>query len=99
MSKGENMVERLASVIKGLGECPFCDFEGTEAARRIARAVIEAMMEPTPEMIHAVRQSIFDMTQPNPHVTSTSTAEALIWSALRAALSQPNDETGDQPTT
>ena len=82
--------EALASLHDGYGKPLYqhrCD------CRESARAVIEALMEPTPEMLAAAR------TAPVPMVFLDSISarqdldfKSRFQAALRTALSQPNDE-------
>jgi len=88
MSKGENMVERCASAISisdgytGLWAMPR---EKRSLYIRRARAVIEALMNPTPEMLAAVQREITGYPRPEAVIAT--------WQVLlRTALSQPNDE-------
>lgn len=90
MSKGENMVERVARV--------FCEAEGQKptpnnlaAASDTVRAIIEVLMEPTPEMVAAMEEAFFDSTMGTP---LPGEAAPMYRAALRTALSQPKEEEG-----
>lgn len=95
MSKGENMVERCARAVHAIqfedkeqAEHEWHHFSGAqEYSQKLARAVIEALMDPTPEMIDAAVHS----------TDFAENARTRLWmrrayrSALRTALSQPNE--------
>lgn len=95
MSKGENIVERVARVLADRkwphvgGAAGDNLVKGTPNWKFCvgdATAVIEALMEPTHEM-----RRIGAMTVQRPGFTVIE-AEAVFNAMLRTALSQPNDE-------
>jgi hypothetical protein len=96
MSKGENMVERCARAVYERAETypPYALSQmNGKMAEDFARAVIEALMEPTPAAVQTGAAEIrkFDRERDSSDEGAVSVFRAM----LRTALSQPNDEAGD----
>jgi hypothetical protein len=97
MSKGENMVERCARAVHAIqfedkeqAEYEWHHFSGAqEYSQKLARAVIEALMEPTPAVVQTGAAEIrkFDRERDSSDEGAVSVFRAM----LRTALSQPNE--------
>lgn len=102
MTEGENMVERCARALALDRAEPWEDMNDDERRSwtESARAVIEALMEPTPEMILACWQNHhpWGRNAPVPEDRPDMFADMehrvrADWQAmLRTTLSKPNDE-------
>jgi hypothetical protein len=97
MTEGENMLERVARAIYHAKprNKPYEQL-GQHAQQYVkqARAVIEALMEPTPEMLVAGVDGYINFTMGDEHVYPEAAAaifQAMLQSALRTA-SIPNEE-------
>ena len=82
------MVERCARAMQASKAWPAVFDAGS--AEVLARAVIEALMTPTPEMVEAGALTLLDYRENFPEDGAAATFEAM----LRTILSQPNDEGG-----
>jgi hypothetical protein len=93
MSKGENMVERCARAVYERAETypPYALSQmNGKMAEDFAIAVIEALMEPTPEMLASAEVGYITSMLEEEH--NMAVAKDIFVSMLRTALSQPNDE-------
>ena len=63
-----------------------------DVCRTAARAVIEALMEPTPEMLAAGVMAHFEFIASGSEPHAANFARFQFGAMLRTALSQPNDE-------
>jgi len=108
MTEGENMVERLAQVLwdariapggggRTLMPWPFCPEH--DWCVNTARAVIEALMEPTKEMLEAGNTEARDWIAIDGYESTgfypdidPQLAYATFTTMLRTSLSQPNEE-------
>ena len=100
------MVERVALIFAQWGdafsthysqpnsEMEWDDYSPTEQliALAAARAVIEALMEPTPQMLEAAVMAHFEFLASGGAPQAANFARFIFQAMLRTALSQPNEE-------
>ena len=87
MTEGENMLERCARAAQESPAWPAVYGAGT--ARVIARAVIEALMEPTPEMLASGANEIRRFDRDREFADAGASA---VFQAMLRTASKPNDE-------